>query len=78
MTVTCLTCYCELSTVRWSVLSARLPAADLPQLASRGLTCSVLPFLLYFVSWSLVTLLALTVWTAVLLVGRLVHKLAAR
>ena len=63
---------------RWSVLSARLPPADLPQLAARGLTCSVLPFLMYFVSWSVVAPLALLGWAAVVVVGGLVHKVTGR
>ncbi|KAF0313639.1 GPI inositol-deacylase [Amphibalanus amphitrite] len=62
------------SLLGWSFLSSRLPPADLPQLAARGLSCSVLPFLLYFVSWAVVWLLSLIGWAAVAFVGGLVHR----
>ncbi|XP_043245683.1 GPI inositol-deacylase-like [Amphibalanus amphitrite] len=66
------------SLLGWSFLSPRLPPADLPQLAARGLSCSVLPFLLYFVSWAVVWLLSLVGWAAVAFIGGLVHRVTGR
>jgi len=65
------------SLLGWSFLAARLPAPDLPSLTARGITCSVLPFLMYFVSWGLVAVVSVTAWALVMVTGKLVHKLTS-